>query len=83
MLGCRAIHSAKLLFALLAYKLIHMQNVQSDLADTGYTKVIRTTGIFNCLFIKNKNYRDVLIGGYRRMFDKRVKKKMTDEKQYP
>lgn len=60
-----------------------IDNVQSDLADTGYTKGIRTAALFNRQFIKEKKYRDVLLGGYRGMFDKRVKKQIADEKQYP
>jgi hypothetical protein len=60
-----------------------IDNVQSDLADTGYTKGIRTAALFNRKFIKEQKYRDVLLGGYRGMFDKRVKKQIADEKQYP
>lgn len=60
-----------------------IDNLQSDLADPGYIKGIRTAGRFNRQFIKQEKYREVLIGGYRGMFDKRVKKQMADEKQYP
>jgi glycosyltransferase involved in cell wall biosynthesis len=60
-----------------------IDNVQSDLADIGYTKGIRTAALFNRQFIKGEKYREVLLGGYRGMFDKRVKKQIADEKQYP
>lgn len=60
-----------------------IDNVQSGIADTGYTKGIRTAALFNRRFIKEHKYRDVLLGGYRGMFDKRVKKVMADENQYP
>jgi hypothetical protein len=60
-----------------------IENVCSDLADDGYVKGIRTAAKFNRDFIRSEKYREVLIGGYRGMFDKRVKKKLTDEIQYP
>jgi len=60
-----------------------VDNVQSDIADCGYSKGIRTASKFNREFMKTQKYRDVLIGGYRGMFDKRVKKILDDEKQYP
>jgi hypothetical protein len=53
------------------------------LSDDGYVKGIRTAAKFNREFIKNVKYREVLIGGHRGMFDKRVKKQLADEVQYP
>jgi hypothetical protein len=60
-----------------------IENVCSDLSDDGYVKGIRTAAKFNREFIKNVKYREVLIGGHRGMFDKRVKKQLADEVQYP
>jgi hypothetical protein len=60
-----------------------IENVCSDLADDGYVKGIRTAAKFNRDFIKNVKYREVLIGGHCGMFDKRVKKQIADEAQYP
>jgi hypothetical protein len=60
-----------------------IDNIQSDIADTGYIKGIRTAAKFNRDFIKNVKYKEVLLGGYRGMFDKRVKKQVPDEPQYP
>jgi hypothetical protein len=60
-----------------------IENICSDIADDGYTKGIRTAAKFNRDYIKTVKYREVLIGGYKGMFDKRVKKMVADEKQYP
>ncbi len=60
-----------------------IENVQSDLADDGYTKGIRTAAKFNRDFIKHVKYKPTLLGGYRGMFDERVKKVLEDEVQYP
>ncbi len=60
-----------------------IDNVQSDLADDGYTKGIRTASKFNRDFIQNKKYKNTLLGGYRGMFDKKVNQVLEDEKQYP
>lgn len=60
-----------------------IKNVQSDLADDGYAKGIRTASKFNREFIQNKKYKKALIGGYRGMFDNRVNQILEDEKQYP
>jgi len=64
-------------------KLPNIDNINSDIADDGYTKGIRTAAKFNREYIKNVKYKEVLIGGYRGMFDKRVKKQVPDEPQYP
>ncbi len=58
-------------------------NIQSQLADEGFTKGIGHYSQFNRDFIKNKKYQEVLIGGHKSMFDKRSKKILPDEKQYP
>jgi hypothetical protein len=60
-----------------------IENIQSEKSDDGYIKGIRTAAKFNRDFIKKQKYKEVLFGGYRGMFDKRVKKIMTDESQYP
>lgn len=60
-----------------------IDNICSDISDDGYTKGIRTAAKFNRDYIKTVKYRDVLIGGYKGMFDKRVKKVVNDETQYP
>lgn len=60
-----------------------IENIQSNLADAGYTKGVGHYSKFNREFIKNEKYQEVLIGGYKGMFDKRSKKKLGDEKQYP
>jgi hypothetical protein len=60
-----------------------IDNVQSDLADDGYTKGIRTASQFNRDFIQKTKYKPTLLGGYRGMFDQKVKKVLADEKQYP
>jgi len=60
-----------------------IDNIHSDIADGGYTKGIRTASKFNREFIKKQKYKDVLLGGYKGMFDKRVKKILEDKEQYP
>jgi hypothetical protein len=58
-------------------------NIQSPLANEGFTKGVGHYSQFNRQFIKDHKYQEVLIGGYKGMFDKRSKKKLADEKQYP
>jgi FkbM family methyltransferase len=60
-----------------------IENVQSDLADDGYTKGIRTAAKFNRDFMQNVKYKPTILSGYRGMFDHRVKKALEDERQYP
>ena len=60
-----------------------IENVQSDLADEGYAKGIRTASQFNRRFIKEVKYKSTLLGGYRGMFDERVKQVLEDKAQYP
>lgn len=68
---------------ILSINLAGITNVQSPLADAGFTKGIGHYAKFNRDFIKNEKYQEVLIGGYKGMFDKRSKKKLADEIQYP
>lgn len=63
--------------------LLLIDNIQSDLADDGYTKGIRTASLFNRDFIQNVKYKNTLLGGHRGMFDKKVKQVLEDERQYP
>jgi hypothetical protein len=60
-----------------------INNIQSKLADSGFIKGIGHYSKFNRDFIKNEKYKEVLLGGYKGMFDKRSKKKLEDEVQYP
>jgi hypothetical protein len=60
-----------------------IHNIQSTLADNGYSKGIGHYSIFNRDFIKNQKYQEVFLGGYKGMFDKRSIKKLADEAQYP
>lgn len=60
-----------------------IDNVQSEIADEGYVKGIRTASKFNRDFIQNSKYKNALLGGYRGMFDHRVTQVLRDEKQYP
>jgi hypothetical protein len=60
-----------------------IDNICSDIADEGYAKGIRTAAKFNREFIKKIKYKESLLGGYRGMFDKRVKKVLLDDRQYP
>lgn len=60
-----------------------IDNIQSTLADSGYEKGIGNYSKFNRNFIKNEKYQEVIFGGYKGMFDKRSRKKLTDETQYP
>ena len=61
----------------------YLQNTGSDLVDEGFIKGIRQYSKFNRDFIKEQKYDRVLLGGYKGMFDHRVKKVLPDEKQYP
>jgi predicted glycosyltransferase involved in capsule biosynthesis len=62
---------------------VGISNTQSTLADSGFKKGIGHYSKFNRNFIKNEKYQDVIFGGYKGMFDKRSKKKLIDETQYP
>ena len=66
-----------------SFEIENIDNVHSDITDGGYTKGIRTASKFNRDFIKTKKYQDIWLGGYKGMFDKRVKKMLPDEYQYP
>lgn len=61
----------------------YIDNIQSDIADTGYNKGIRTAAKFNRDFIMNEKYKRTLFGGHRGMFDYSVKKVLEDAQQYP
>lgn len=52
-------------------------------SDDGFKKGVRHYSQFNRNFIKNEKYQRALIGGYKGMFDHRVKALLPDEKQYP
>jgi hypothetical protein len=52
-------------------------------SDDGFKKGVRHYSQFNREFIKNEKYQRALIGGYKGMFDHRVKSLLPDEKQYP
>ena len=58
-------------------------NIQSKLADEGFAKGIGHYSQFNREFIKQQKYQEVFLGGFEGMFDKRSKKKIADEVQYP
>lgn len=60
-----------------------IRNIQSTIADDGFIKGIGHYSQFNRQFIKNEKYQEVMIGGYKGMFDRRSKKKLADETQYP
>ncbi|QKM63982.1 hypothetical protein DCO17_01295 [Polynucleobacter tropicus] len=65
------------------FELGMIDNIHSDVTDGGYIKGIRTASKFNREFMKKQKYKDILFGGYKGMFDKRVKKMMEDKEQYP
>jgi hypothetical protein len=60
-----------------------LENTGSDLADEGFKKGIRQYSKFNREFIQESKYQRSLLGGFKGMFDHRVKKILQDEKQYP
>jgi hypothetical protein len=68
---------------ILSINLPGITNIQSSLADSGFAKGIGHYAKFNRDFIKNDKYQEVLLGGHKGMFDKRSKKKLADEVQYP
>jgi predicted glycosyltransferase involved in capsule biosynthesis len=57
-------------------------NIQSSIADPGYTKGIRTASKFNRDFVLKEKYERSLFG-YRGMFDYKVRKRLEDLVQYP
>ena len=61
----------------------YIENTGSNLMDDGFKKGIRQYSKFNRDFIKDDKYHRALVGGYKGMFDHRVKKVLPDEKQYP
>jgi len=60
-----------------------IDNIHSEVTDGGYIKGIRTASKFNRDFMKNKKYKEIFFGGFKGMFDNRVKKILLDEVQYP
>jgi hypothetical protein len=60
-----------------------INNIQSTVADEGFSKGVGHYSKFNRYFIKHEKYQEVMIGGYKGMFDKRSKKKLADAAQYP
>ena len=60
-----------------------INNIRSSLADEGFNKGVSHYSKFNRDFIKTEKYQEVLLGGYKGVFDKRSKKKLVDEVQYP
>lgn len=52
-------------------------------SDDGFKKGVRHYSQFNRNFIKNEKYQRALIGGYKGMFDHRVKSQLPNDKQYP
>ena len=60
----------------------YIDNIQSDIADPGYSKGIRTASKFNREFILNNKYRRSIFG-HKGMFDYKVAQRMEDQTQYP
>jgi hypothetical protein len=60
----------------------HVDNVQSEIADPGFTKGIRHYSKFNREFILNTKYRGSIFG-HKSMFDRRVVPRIGDLPQYP
>jgi Glycosyltransferase like family 2 len=60
-----------------------IDNINSDIADDGFIKGVKNYAKFNRDFIKTIKYKEVLLGGYRGVFDRRVKKLEADLLQYP
>jgi hypothetical protein len=61
----------------------YIDNTGSNLADEGFQKGIRQYSKFNREFILKEKYQRTLLGGFKGMFDHRVKQILPDEKQYP
>lgn len=59
-----------------------VENIQSDIADPGFTKGIGNYSRFNRDFIQNKKYKKSLLG-HKSMFDHRVSQQLEDQVQYP
>jgi hypothetical protein len=59
-----------------------VDNINSDIADPGFIKGIRTASKFNRDFILNTKYKKSLFG-HRSMFDYKVVQQLDDQPQYP
>jgi hypothetical protein len=59
-----------------------IDNIQSDIADPGFSKGIRNYSKFNREFILNKKYKKSIFG-HKSMFDYKVIEQIEDQVQYP
>jgi hypothetical protein len=59
-----------------------VDNIQSDIADPGFSKGIRNYSKFNREFILNTKYKRSIFG-HKSMFDYKVVQKIGDQTQYP
>jgi hypothetical protein len=59
-----------------------VDNIQSDIADPGFSKGIRNYSKFNREFILNTKYKRSIFG-HKSMFDHRVVQQLEDLPQYP
>ena len=59
-----------------------IDNIQSDIADPGFSKGIRNYSRFNREFILNKKYKKSIFG-HKSMFDYKVIEQIEDQVQYP
>lgn len=60
----------------------YVDNIQSDIADPGFVKGIRTASKFNREFILTQKYKKSILG-HKSMFDYKVVKQVEDLPQYP
>ncbi len=60
----------------------NIKNIEAQLVDGSYKKGIGKYSLFNREFITEKKYQASFFG-HKSMFDKKVKKILDDEKQYP
>jgi glycosyltransferase involved in cell wall biosynthesis len=60
----------------------YVENIQSEIADPGFIKGLRTYSKFNREFILNNKYRKSLFG-HKGMFDYKVAQQLEDQTQYP
>lgn len=66
----------------LSVNIPHVDNIQSDITDPGYSKGIRTASKFNRDFILTTKYKKSIFG-HRSMFDYKVVQQLEDISQYP
>jgi len=60
----------------------YIDNIQSDIADPGFSKGIRNYSKFNREFILNAKYKKSMFG-HKSMFDYKVTQQLEDLPQYP